>query len=152
MFQHHLEKLKALTRFVLRKIRSFWTNEARFGLVPLVVDGPPGEESPGFIPIRSARFLIGREAHCPLQIEDPFLSGQHCVILTEGNEIFVEDLQSTNGTFVNFERIYERQKLRDGDYLEMGCRCFVVSLKEREPAPAAQSEWLKERSCVEATA
>ena len=52
--------------------------------------------------------------------DDPQISGRHCVLLREGERIFVQDHQSTNGTFVNGVEIKARYRLEEGDVLGLG--------------------------------
>ena len=59
------------------------------------------------IPITSPTFTVGRDPTCSLEAADPTIGEQHCAIeIREGN-VFVRDLQSPSGTFVNDVRIAE---------------------------------------------
>lgn len=49
--------------------------------------------------------LVGRIADCDLQVKDPFVSRKHLKIAGKGERIFIKDLNSRNGTFVNGEAI-----------------------------------------------
>jgi putative methionine-R-sulfoxide reductase with GAF domain len=49
--------------------------------------------------------LVGRVANCDLQVKDPFVSRKHLKIAGKGQRIFIKDLNSRNGTFVNGEAI-----------------------------------------------
>lgn len=66
-----------------------------------------------------AQFSIGREPHCDVFLQHASVSHRHAEIQREGGEYYVEDLESTNGTMVNRERI-ERQRLCDGDVIAVG--------------------------------
>jgi predicted component of type VI protein secretion system len=69
------------------------------------------------------------------QIAEPSVSSRHCEILLQGGEVLVKDLNSTNGTFINGEKITERV-LKPGQTLRLG----NVELKLDAPgAPAAPS-------------
>ena len=60
------------------------------------------------------RFVIGRGKHCDLVINSGKVSREHAAILKEGDEHFIEDLGSSNGTWYNKQRI-RRRKIEDGD-------------------------------------
>lgn len=65
---------------------------------------------------------IGRRVDGPgsIQLDDQTVSGIHARIVFEGSVPSIEDANSTNGTFVNGERISERRRLHDGDVLDLG--------------------------------
>jgi serine phosphatase RsbU (regulator of sigma subunit)/pSer/pThr/pTyr-binding forkhead associated (FHA) protein len=63
------------------------------------------------------RAIIGRSAECEVTLEDQAVSRRHAAIVLDRGRFFVEDLQSRNGTFVNDEKVIDRQPLRDGDHL-----------------------------------
>ncbi len=62
---------------------------------------------------------IGR-AGCDVKLSDPDVSRRHAILRVEGSAIAVEDLGSTNGTFVNEARIEVATELRDGDRVRFG--------------------------------
>lgn len=61
---------------------------------------------------------IGRDPDCEFQIAKGNVSRRHCRLYVEDNEHWIEDLDSTNHTFVNDSRI-ERVALRDGDQIRI---------------------------------
>jgi non-ribosomal peptide synthetase component F len=65
------------------------------------------------------RTTIGRTAENDVRIDAEFISRHHAVALRDGDDTVIEDLQSTNGTYVNGERI-SRRTLRDGDLVTLG--------------------------------
>ncbi len=69
--------------------------------------------------IASDCFTIGRKSDNHLVIEDPAVSGHHARITKIYAVYFVEDLKSTNGTFVNNNRV-DRHQLRDTDVITIG--------------------------------
>lgn len=71
------------------------------------------------IPLGDNDILIGRNADCHLVLDDDFSSGHHARIFPAQNGWGVEDLGSTNGTFVNGERV-DSEHLRDGDQVTIG--------------------------------
>jgi len=64
--------------------------------------------------IAKDRFVIGRGKHCDFVINSGKVSREHAVILRDGNEFFIEDLGSSNGTWFTTQRI-KRRKVEDGD-------------------------------------
>jgi phosphoserine phosphatase RsbU/P len=61
--------------------------------------------------------VLGRSADCEIPIETPAVSRRHAVIIRSGDDYFVEDLKSRNGTLLNERPVAERTKLSDGDRL-----------------------------------
>lgn len=70
--------------------------------------------------------LIGRMARSQVQIEQEAVSRKHCKIISAGGAYVVRDLDSTNGTYVNDQRVKEHI-LADGDILKVG-RCIFKFL------------------------
>ena len=67
-----------------------------------------------------ATTIIGREDNVGIRLDaDEFASGQHARIDPRADGVWVEDLRSTNGTFVNGERI-TAQRLQAGDVVRVG--------------------------------
>ncbi len=65
------------------------------------------------------RTTIGRKPHNDLVIDNLAVSGEHAVIVTILNDSFLEDLGSTNGTFVNGQPV-KKHFLQNGDVVELG--------------------------------
>lgn len=63
---------------------------------------------------------VGRTSATPIHLMDPEVSRVHARFVAKGKHILVEDLGSTNGTFVNGERIDEPRELADGDKIQIG--------------------------------
>jgi predicted component of type VI protein secretion system len=81
------------------------------------------------IPITLAQFLIGRDPSCQLRPSSNMISKRHCAILVRGSKVVARDLNSTNGCFVNEERLEGEVELHDGDFLRVGPLQFNVSLE-----------------------
>ena len=71
------------------------------------------------IEMTSPTFTIGRKAGNDLAVDDPSVSGHHAKIVKIQEVWFLEDLASTNGTFVNEHKI-ERKQLQDADVIRIG--------------------------------
>ncbi|MCB9935620.1 MAG: FHA domain-containing protein [Planctomycetes bacterium] len=84
------------------------------------------------------RVTIGRKADNTLQIEDKAVSGNHCEIINRQGAYLLRDLGSSNGTFINKQRISEHT-LRNGDVIVLGQKVDVYFI---DPAaqPAAQAQ------------
>jgi pSer/pThr/pTyr-binding forkhead associated (FHA) protein len=63
---------------------------------------------------------IGRGAECELRLEDTYVSQQHARIFDRGGNWYVEDLGSTNGTFVNEQKLAAPAMLTPGDRIRVG--------------------------------
>lgn len=66
---------------------------------------------------------IGRDATCEICVDDPHVSRVHATITTVNGELFIKDLDSTNGIFVNGNKVTEH-RLMDGDKVLVGTRLY----------------------------
>lgn len=71
------------------------------------------------IGLTKERTSIGRKPHNDIQIDNLAISGEHAVIVTILNDSFLEDLNSTNGTYVNGQPI-KKHFLQNNDVIELG--------------------------------
>lgn len=71
------------------------------------------------IPLTKERTTIGRKPHNDIQIDNLAISGEHAVIVTILADSFLEDLNSTNGTYVNGQSV-KKHFLQNGDTIELG--------------------------------
>ena len=78
---------------------------------------------------------IGRVEDNTFQIADPSVSSHHCEVLLQGNEVLIRDLGSTNGSFINGEKISE-SILKPGQTLKLG-QIELQLLTEGMPMPSA---------------
>ncbi|MGH9323560.1 MAG: FHA domain-containing protein [Vicinamibacteria bacterium] len=89
-----------------------------------------GEESGRVIPLQKARVTLGR-AGCDVSFQDPELSRQHALISINGMNARLEDLGSTNGTFVDGERI-DSTELWDRSEFRIGMQELVFVMRDEE--------------------
>jgi pSer/pThr/pTyr-binding forkhead associated (FHA) protein len=68
----------------------------------------------------SASMTIGRGPECELRVDDAYASQQHARLFAKNNSWFVEDLGSTNGTFVNDQKLAAPAMLQPGDKVRVG--------------------------------
>jgi pSer/pThr/pTyr-binding forkhead associated (FHA) protein len=81
--------------------------------------------------LRPGRLVIGRTADNDIQIDSKFISRHHCQIVTQLNSCLIEDLNSTNGIFVQSKRV-RRHNLNDGDVVQVG-QHEIMYIDERAP-------------------
>lgn len=92
------------------------------------------------IPIDKERITIGRKPGNDIQIDNLAISGNHAVIVTILNDSFLEDLDSTNGTFVNGRQI-KKHFLQNNDVIELGK--YRLKYVKEQTASLAQEEFEK---------
>jgi type II secretory pathway predicted ATPase ExeA len=81
--------------------------------------------------LRPGRLVIGRTADNDLQIDSKFISRHHCQIVTQPDSCVIEDLNSTNGIYVQSKRV-RRHNLNDGDVVHVG-QHEIMYIDERAP-------------------
>ena len=70
--------------------------------------------------------IVGRDLANDIAISDPEVSRRHARFMRKEEEFLVEDLGSTNGTFLNGERISSPQELKVGDVITLGENVVLV--------------------------
>lgn len=98
--------------------------------VQLVMFRDAGEHRP--FKLRKDVTVIGRREDCDLRIAVGAVSRKHCRLLISTETVEVEDLGSSNGTFVNGNKV-QRATLAAGDTIQIGPVVFVVQV-DGEPA------------------
>lgn len=88
--------------------------------------------------LRKPRVVVGRESDCELRIPLPSVSRQHCEFVVEDGKVTVRDLGSSNGTYVNKERV-EEAELSAGDLVAIGPAVFALII-EGEPSDLDNKE------------
>ncbi|MFT3710360.1 MAG: FHA domain-containing protein [Archangium sp.] len=69
--------------------------------------------------VNADRFVIGRDVSCNLTVEAPRISRQHVALISTPDMVELEDLNSSNGTWMNGERV-SRIELQNGDEFFLG--------------------------------
>ena len=68
----------------------------------------------------AASMAIGRDPACEIRVDDTYASQQHARIFGKGGHWFVEDLGSTNGTYLNERKVTSASEVHAGDRLRVG--------------------------------
>jgi hypothetical protein len=79
------------------------------------------------LPLGAAPILVGRAPTCTLVIDDDYSSARHCRIFPEHGEWYVEDLGSTNGTFLGNQRVTDPVPFRRGDAVRIGATTLELT-------------------------
>jgi phosphoserine phosphatase RsbU/P len=95
-------------------------------LLQPLIDGVPGEQ----ITISGDRSVMGRHPECDIVLDAAAVSRQHAQILQTGDDFYIEDLHSRNGTFVNGKLVQGKRLLADGDRLKI---CDLLFTFYRSP-------------------
>lgn len=69
--------------------------------------------------------VVGRSTDAGLMIMDPEVSRRHALFESDGEAVFVSDLQSRNGTYVNGRQIGESIEVRPGDRIDIGAARII---------------------------
>jgi diguanylate cyclase (GGDEF)-like protein len=88
--------------------------------------------TPGVIhTLSTGELMLGRDEELPWRIEDRGISSRHARVLSQHGEFVLEDLDSTNGTYLNGHLLERPNKLRDGDRIQLGENTLLrVSLQD----------------------
>lgn len=84
----------------------------------LVATAPPGRAGSQWS--LAHELVVGRHAGCSVVLDEQFVSQQHAKFFVRNGAAFVEDLGSTNGTWVNGERSTGQRPVRPGDQVQIG--------------------------------
>lgn len=127
--------------FFLRVLRLLWTGPAAVTASPVTSEpraaAPRAAERPAetgrpTVRVTSAGTMrgkefnvgpeatIGRGAGCQVMIPEPMVSQLHARLFRDGKDLHLEDLGSTNGTFLNGRKIGPAAKLKRGDRIKVG--------------------------------
>jgi FHA domain len=93
----------------------------------LVVERAPGHDA-GMIYDLDGDLVLGRGDHAEIRLEDPFASARHARIYEQGNIVVIEDLGSTNGTYLNEELLETPRPLHAGDRVRIGDSEFAFEV------------------------
>ena len=86
----------------------------------VVVASPSGEPPPGATFALDAITSLGRDVNNSIVLDDEFASATHAALTYRGRAWYVEDLGSTNGTYLNGSRVDALSPLAFGDEIQLG--------------------------------
>jgi hypothetical protein len=132
--------LALLYLFFIRVVRAVWTEVTASPPAPVAAGPPPQAKRERGAPKRAVAHLrivepaaqrgrtydvadeltIGRAAGCQIPLEDSYASQLHARVFRRNAELLVEDLGSTNGTFLNRKKVDSAVPIRKGDRLQVG--------------------------------
>jgi two-component system cell cycle response regulator len=95
--------------------------------------------------VESGEVVLGRGEGCTLVLNDPGLSRRHCRLWKQGDQVFIEDLGSSNGTFVDGQMVQGPRVLDEGARIHLG-RQTVLSLSRQDPLERHAARQLYESS------
>ena len=84
--------------------------------------------------LKTDKTTVGRVADNTFEIAEASVSSHHCEIHLRGGEVFIKDLDSTNGTFINGEKITE-SVLKPGQILRLGTVDMRLESGDQPPQP-----------------
>jgi len=76
--------------------------------------------------------VIGRSNEADLRGSDPSVSRRHALIVEINNQIWIEDLNSSNGIYINDQKVKEKTVLNPGDSVQMGQTKLLVTQEEED--------------------
>ena len=92
----------------------------------IIMDSDPRAETLNF---DQNEIIIGRDESCDIRLLDQATSGKHARLVYRNMHWWIEDLMSTNGTYLNDERIESPAILINGDELRIGKSILVVEIQ-----------------------
>ncbi len=113
--------------------------------------GAPVDGNVLLVPMRTFPVTVGRSTQCTLAIDSSGVSRVHARLdLNAQDELIVTDLESTNGTFLNRERITSPARVAEGDILHFGTAEFRVDLQHQSELDQSQASQraLSEQTCL----
>jgi pSer/pThr/pTyr-binding forkhead associated (FHA) protein len=100
-----------------------------------------GKYQGGEFPLRMNReIIIGRSSDLDMVLVEDMVSRRHAKITTTDADIFIQDMGSTNGTFVNGEKIAGRARLTEGDRILVGTSIIKVVGVDADIASQSEAE------------
>lgn len=109
----------------IQKKYHFKTKKGKTSEIVLRIESKTGEPSVQKVEFESS-LMVGRSSMCDVYFDDAKMSRQHFVIEEISGALFLEDLESTGGTYLNGVRVFEKQKLSRGNVITAGATKMVI--------------------------
>ena len=114
--------LYQIVRVITRELRTAGTETtpaSQYGYLTVINPGQSGLQPGKKFPLNQVN-SIGRAMTNDIPLNDNFLSGEHAVLEWDGNSWIVEDLSSTNGSWLNGRELDQPMPLTYGDVIQVG--------------------------------
>jgi len=92
--------------------------------IGVLIKNPETEERERIFVPPNCRLIAGRDPTNPIHTNDPLTSRHHCAFDADDEYVYVEELGSPNGAFINGALLKGKQKLEAGDIVQMGHTTF----------------------------
>ncbi len=112
--------LARVVRSLLRDLRAAARESGRSLGRLIVLESPGGDPETGRSFDLDVITTLGRDVNNAIVVDDPFASAEHAVLTYRGRSWYVEDLGSTNGTYVNGRAVASVAPLGFGDEVSIG--------------------------------
>ena len=96
------------------------------------LQGKTRGNDPLIIPLDKPETLIGRSKECDLILQAPSVSRKHAVIKVFGDDVYLKDLGSRNGCYINGVKTRDEEILRSADIIRIGAMEFIFQDEECE--------------------
>jgi serine/threonine protein kinase len=96
----------------------------------LITPGTPSDEPGDVLMIDREQIILGRSSTNDVVVDYPDISRQHASLVFTSSGVMLKDLRSTNGTFLNGERVIAEVLLRNGDEIRLGSSVRFIYLEE----------------------
>jgi len=100
-------------------------------VIEIIHIGPACWVSPANLYLHDGRLLVGRSPRCQLKIDDKTVSRKHAEIVRQDSRVTLTDLKSTNGTYVNDQRVTSCELLHTAR-LQFGRIGFLMTVMETQ--------------------
>ncbi len=108
------------------KFQSEIIAQKKIPVLTIIMDGDPQAEKQIF---SQNEIIIGREESCDIFLNDQAISSKHARLIHRNMHWWIEDLNSTNGSFLNDERVESPAILINGDEIRIGRSILVVEIE-----------------------